>query len=168
MHSSSFNGMNGILRARLDENAPLRILDVGSRSNRAPQFTYRQLMPAKWVYFGCDMRPGPNVDILMPSSYHIQDAPNEYDAVISGQCLEHVERFWLLVPEMSRVLKPGGLMVVAAPWKWNIHKNPLESDCWRILPDGMKILLQDAGLADIIAYTLQYDCWGIGYKVKQI
>ena len=40
---------------------------------------------------------------------------DSYDAVISGQMLEHNAFFWLTFLEMARVLKMGGLMIHIAP-----------------------------------------------------
>ena len=98
----------------------------------------------------------------MHGPYRIESEAWAYDLVISGQCLEHVENPFRLVAEMARVLKPGGLMLLTAPWQHPIHRYPL--DCWRILPDGMRALLADAGLKPLDTYTIENDCWGIGKK----
>ena len=164
----------------LRSTRPLRILDVGSRQMREDGFgkTYRDLMaegtallelrsaeqsplPARaWRYTGCDVAAGPNVDLVQLGPYLIQEEGGQYDVVISGQCLEHVENPFLLVQEMGRMCRPGGLVILTAPWEWHYHPHPL--DCWRILPDGMRALLKFAQLDILEAYLVEKDCWGIG------
>ena len=160
MHDSSYAVMRDMLALYLPHDRPLRVLDVGSMDVNG---SFRALMPANCTYVGCDITPGKNVDIVQESAYHIQDTPDDYDVVISGQCLEHVEMPWLLVQEMARVLKPGGVCILVAPWSYEIHRFPI--DCWRILPDGMRVLLHMAGLKPLCEpFTHQVDCWGVAQK----
>lgn len=69
---------------------------------------------------------------------------NRFDYVISSQTIEHVKRPWLWLPDLARVLRRGGKLILTSPITWKYHKNPV--DCWRIYPDGMRVLLEDAGL----------------------
>jgi SAM-dependent methyltransferase len=165
MHQSSLDEMGRNLRELLKDRrgSPLRILDVGSRAvNRCFRHTYKEHMAPAWQYVGCDTDAGENVDVVLSDPYVLPMPADYFDVVISGQCLEHVPRPQKLVNEMARVLKPGGLMLLTAPWQWEIHRYPV--DCWRILPDGMRVLLEDAGLKVIETYTREQDCWGIGLK----
>lgn len=85
------------------------------------------------------MQAGPNVDIVISDPYNWGLPSSSYDVIISGQCLEHVEMPWLWIKEAERVCKPGGFMILIAPWSCGQHRYPV--DCWRILPDGMNVLL---------------------------
>lgn len=60
------------------------------------------------------------------------------DILVADQVLEHVERPWKAAKEIARVVKPGGLCVVATPGLYPVHPSPL--DCWRILHDGYRVL----------------------------
>jgi SAM-dependent methyltransferase len=40
---------------------------------------------------------------------------NTFDVVVSCAVHEHDKKFWLSIAEMQRVLRPGGLMIVAVP-----------------------------------------------------
>lgn len=163
MHAGSYHEMKHVLYRYLDPARPLRVLDVGAACvNVSFPHTYREHMAGPWEYVGADVQAGPNVDLVMRSAYRIQKDGGRFDAVISGQCLEHVERPWALVREMARMLKVGGCMILTAPWRWEMHRWPI--DCWRILPDGMRVLLRDAGLDVLETYTVADDCWGIGRK----
>ena len=72
---------------------------------------------------------------------------NRYDVVLAGQVIEHVRRPWIWLKEVARVCKQGGHVVLICPVSWPYHAAPL--DCFRIYPDGMKALLEDAGLETI-------------------
>lgn len=67
-------------------------------------------------YIGLDIGPGKNVDIV--SRAHEYDAPDaSYDVVVSTEMFEHDKFLHLSLPNMVRVLKPGGLFfwTCAAP-----------------------------------------------------
>lgn len=164
MHQTSYDEMLRVLAERLVHafSTPLAVLDVGSQRVQRRMPTYRDIMPDAWTYTGCDMTQGDNVDLVHLGEYHIREDAGLYDVVISGQCLEHVRRPWLLAAEMARMLKPGGWAFWTAPWNWHYHPYPI--DCWRILPDGMKALMESAGLECLSAYRVENDCWGIGRK----
>jgi len=165
VHLASMQEMKRQLCLILDTQTPLRILDVGSRQC-LKQSTYRELMLPNWEYLGCDIQTGPNVDFVQLGSYKIQTTANDYDAVISGQCLEHVEYPWLLIQEMTRVCKIGGFLFLVAPWRFQVHKFPI--DCWRFLPDGMLGLARLFKLQVIASYILANDTWLIAKKVVEL
>ena len=166
MHQTSYNEMLAAIASHMDGRygEPLAVLDVGSRRVQRGAPTYRSLMPPAWTYTGCDTTPGDNVDLVQLGEYRIRQEAGLYDVVISGQCLEHVRHPWLLAAEMARMLKPGGWALWTAPWIWHYHPHPI--DCWRILPDGMKALMESAGLTCLRAYRVEKDCWGIGRKLS--
>jgi len=177
MHSTSFKEMGSVLRRYLDAytDITLKIVDVGSKQIGSDK-TYRDLMPHTWDYIGIDPSSGKNVDIVLKDPYAFPFEDSSVNVVISGQCLEHVERPWVLVKEMARILDPGGHCFITCPAKMHLHSYP--HDYWRIFPEGMKILLDDAGFEVREVYTdpvdglidVQYgkpwtvDCWGIGIK----
>jgi SAM-dependent methyltransferase len=120
-----------------------------------------------WSYKGLDMVLGKNVDIIAPTiPWPISD--NSYDLVISGQTLEHTKAPWLWIKEIERVCKPGGLIIIIAPWQWDQHRYPV--DCWRILPDGMTYLLGDWCNCEILTIGMSTidiihgDCYGVAKK----
>lgn len=132
------------------------VLDVGSQEVAGQEDTsYKRLFSEKIHYTGCDMVHGNNVNIVLKSPYdwgNIQ--PNQYDYVISGQMLEHVEFPWLTFLEIARVLKRGGICCVIAPSGGPMHNYPL--DCYRYYPDGIAALAQYAHLEVLEVFT-NYD-----------
>jgi len=164
VHKSSYEEMRIVLDTYFGDRreTPMRVLDVGSRAVGTQKGTYREHMAPCWQYLGCDTEPGRNVNVVQPDPYLLPFNEATFDVILSGQCLEHVPNPFRLVNAMARVLRPAGLMILTAPWQWRIHRYPI--DCWRILPDGMKVLLEDAGLVALRTWTRENDCWGVGKK----
>jgi SAM-dependent methyltransferase len=161
MHPESLAIMRQILTAHLLP-AGATVLDVGSYNVNG---TYRPLVEScGYRYTGLDMQAGPNVDIVAHEPYRFPVADASYAAVISGQTLEHVQKTWLFLPELARVLQPGGLLALITHYNYPEHRYPV--DCWRFLPDGMQVLLDEAGC--LTRYSIYigsaYDIVAIAYK----
>lgn len=177
MHETSYNEMSSVLRRYTNAytDRELKVVDVGAKEY-FNQGTYKKLMPHKWKYIGVDMEAGPNVDIIMTDPFKIPVENNSVNIVLCGQCLEHCKYPWKLVAEMGRILDPGGFCFITCPAKFHLHSYPY--DYWRIYPEGMRVLLEDAGFKVSEVYTnpvdgldgkyygnpWTVDCWGIGIK----
>ena len=162
MHPSSMKLMSGFIDKHLKSKPTFNVLDVGSMSVSGG--AYNELFKnVNCVYNGLDIEPGPNVDIVAPDPYKWPVLENFYDVVISGQCMEHVEAIWLWVKEIERVCKPGGLTCIIAPWRWDVHRHPV--DCWRILPDGLEyIMTKHCKFIKMECQIIGTDCYFIGIK----
>lgn len=152
MHQNSLQVMKKVL-ATLNTAARLSVLDLGSRVY-GNDVSYRDVLPSvEWEYLGIDVEPGDNVHCVVEPSGGWPFPDGHFDVVISGQCIEHTENPFALFQELGRVLKPGGLACIIAPWSWGIH--PCPRDYWRILPDGMHYLLERcAGLDVLRTFTI--------------
>ena len=67
-----------------------------------------------------------------------------FDTVVSFQVLEHVPEPAQMVREISRVLKPGGCLILTAPHIWGVHEEP--EDYFRFTGFGLSHLSRVAGL----------------------
>ena len=138
MHLSSYTLMLSTIDVHDIEKA--LVLDVGSVNING---TFRPIIEDRgWTYFGLDQYSADNVD-LVADPYKYPFADNTFDFVISGSTMEHVPSIWLWVPELVRILKPLGTLVILTVWKCNQHRTPV--DCWRIFPDGMSHLFDLTG-----------------------
>lgn len=144
MHRNSLKLMEEFLRSLPDTE--LQILDIGSRvvEGQEKLGSYQKLLNPKWSYIGIDTEDGTNVDIVLQNGYEFPFEDGEFDVVISGQTIEHVEYPWVWFKEMARVLKKGGNCCIIAPAKIHEHRFPI--DTYRYYPDGMKALAKWAGL----------------------
>lgn len=149
MHQSSLEHIQNLVRQHLDRHASLTVMDIGSYDVNG---SYKQFFDAPdWTYKGVDLAAGPNVDVVLSSPYRLPFQSHSVDVIVSGQAFEHIEFFWLTWLEMTRILKPGGLIFLVAPSRGPEHRYP--QDCWRFYPDGYRALASFGGLELVSANT---------------
>ena len=83
------------------------------------------------------------------TEYEIPCRDGLYDVVYSSNVLEHVQKPWVWMRELVRVCAPGGRVITLVPANWPYHEAPV--DCWRVYPNGLKALMEDAGLVVALA-----------------
>jgi SAM-dependent methyltransferase len=71
-----------------------------------------------------------------------------FDVVICEQVIEHVVDPFLAVRNLRALTRPGGHVVVSTPFLIRVHELPMYGmrDYWRFTPNGMRRLLESAGL----------------------
>jgi SAM-dependent methyltransferase len=119
----------------------MRVLEIG------PSYpsTYQKLVGDPSITWETiDLFDDPRLTHRATSEYSFPLADNTYDVVLSGQVMEHVRKIWRWMPELSRVAKPGGLVITINPVSWPYHEHP--HDCWRAFPEGMRALYEDSSL----------------------
>jgi SAM-dependent methyltransferase len=67
-----------------------------------------------------------------------------FDSVLNVQVLEHTPHPGALVGQMARVLRPGGALLLSAPFSFRLHEEP--HDYFRFSPHGLGELCRSAGL----------------------
>jgi len=165
MHRESHDGIAKLMDKYLTDwrGEKYAVVDVGSQDVNG---TYRDLMDDKWSYIGVDVTTGKNVDVVMKNDMEIPLPDVSADLVLCGQVLEHSRNPWRIVCEIGRILRSGGYAFVVAPRRFHTHRYPL--DCFRILEDGMRALLEQGGMEVVEAYEAPMrcgvDCWGVGRK----
>lgn len=126
-----------------------RVLEIGP--DRDPS-TYRLLADtevAAWDTLDAFPRTDVSLTYLAGSEYSFPVPDGAYDLVFSAQVIEHVRKIWRWMPEVARVCRPGGLVITINPVSWHYHESPV--DCWRIYPEGMRALCEDAGLEVVLS-----------------
>lgn len=96
------------------------VLDVGCGTS-----PYRHMLPSGSRYTGIDIETGlgkPDIVIQPDKPWPVSNA--YFDTVLCTQVLEHAEDQNLLLSEIRRVLKPGGLLVLSVPFIYNEHGMP--------------------------------------------
>lgn len=112
------------------------VLDVGAGSAK-----YREIikeMAQKYTAF--DSFLGDNIDVV-GDVLNMPFEKNYFDTVISTQVLEHIERPWIAVREINRVLKKGGKCILSAPFLLPFHADP--QDYFRFTKDGLESLVKN-------------------------
>lgn len=137
MHETSYRLMDEELN--LYPGHPAKVLDVASYDVNG---SYRPLVEGRgWAYTGLDIRPGPNVDVVASNPYQYPFEDKVFDVCICGNALHNFERPWLAVPEMARVLKPGGMLIIITVHTWPQGSN-YPKDYWRVQRDGLEALFE--------------------------
>ncbi len=70
-----------------------------------------------------------------------------FDAAINIVTLEHVREPACVLAELSRVLRPGGKLLLIVPHEWEEHQTP--HDYFRYTRYGLRYLLERAGMTGI-------------------
>jgi SAM-dependent methyltransferase len=92
------------------------VLDVGCGSK-----PYERWVSGARRYVGVDVAAGPTVDALIEPgrSWPLEDS--SFDTVLCTQVLEHAADVEHTLAEIARVLRPGGALIVTAPFIYNQH-----------------------------------------------
>lgn len=115
-----------------------RTLDLGAGSAK-----YREIIKEKTSdYVTFDMAPGPNIDVV-GDALNLPFGGDSFETIVCTQVLEHVEKPWLVVKEIHRVLKSGGICFLTAPFMEPYH--PYPGDYFRYSVDGIKSLFRNEG-----------------------
>jgi len=112
------------------------VLEIGSMDVNG---NVRFMVPSGVQYVGLDMRPGPNVDVVM-NAHDIRGTSLDrvWDMVICLETLEHDDRFWETVDVMRDIV--GRYLVVSTPTiGFKYHPHP--KDYYRFTEDFYRDVL---------------------------
>ena len=70
-----------------------------------------------------------------------------FGAALNVVTLEHLPDPQLALREISRVMRPGGELLLIAPHEWEVHQSP--HDYFRYTRHGLELLLERAGFGDV-------------------
>jgi SAM-dependent methyltransferase len=116
-------------------------LEIGSRDYGSTQ-DLRSLFPGE-EYVGVDLSEGPGVDAVLDLTqpFDVIDKAlglRRFGTIFSLSVMEHCENPFLMAENMTRLLAPGGKVVLSVPFAWKFHGYP--SDYWRFTAEGVKKL----------------------------
>jgi SAM-dependent methyltransferase len=89
-----------------------------------------------------------DVDLLVDVQAMPEVASGSFACALCTQVLEHLPRPWDALAELSRVLAPGGTLILTVPHLSVMHEAP--HDYFRFTEFGLRALCKRAGL-DVIA-----------------
>lgn len=116
------------------------ILEVGSKdygSTASFRDFYRQN-----TYVGVDLAAGKGVDRVADLTQGTAGLPEQHFALaVCCSVLEHVPKPWLMAANITRLLRPGGLLYISVPWVWRYHAYP--DDYFRFSFRGISSLFDE-------------------------
>jgi SAM-dependent methyltransferase len=104
---------------------------------------YRPLFPQAEAYQVIDVVPRPGVDFVC-DIHDVSSMPAAaFDTIICTQVFEHLAYPERAARSIAALLKPGGLLLLTAPFINNVHYDP--DDFRRFTPECLQMILEDAG-----------------------
>ena len=103
-----------------------RLLDFGCGAK-----PYKDLFTSVSEYIGLDYaseghsHADENIDFFYDGKT-IPFPDNSFDSVFSSEVFEHVFSLQEILPEISRIIKPGGKLLVTCPFAWEEHEIPVD------------------------------------------
>lgn len=80
-------------------------------------------------------------DVVVADITHCPQIPNGYaDVVFTIDVFEHINRPWRAASEITRILKPGGIVYTSTLFSWRYHPCPI--DYWRYTPACLTFLFE--------------------------
>jgi len=146
-------------------------LDLGAGSAK-----YREIIKrGSKTYVAFDMMPGKNIDVV-GDALNLPFDEGSFGTVVSTQVLEHVEKPWVMVKEIGRVLRPGGICILTAPFLEPYHPDP--QDFFRYTIAGMRSLFENEGfeviecstsgrLFSVLSEFVRFSCFNPFRKAKK-
>ena len=126
-HNQSFKVKN-TLNKLINKNIKGKVINIGSGNKRLHD-----------DIINLDIFPGENIDVVLKGET-LPFTDKYADLVISQECLEHVENYEILIKDIYRILKNGGIFYLQTPWIIGYHGCP--KDYWRFSRDGLISLSQ--------------------------
>lgn len=127
----------------------LRVLELGPSLGGAAGSWYRTQCPEGIEWLTADIREdrsptGRHHDVDFTGTCYAYPIPDDaFDIVFAAFVIEHVPMPWRWIQELTRCCRPGGLVIVLAPFVGPQHG---KLDCFRFLPQGMEALAEWARL----------------------
>lgn len=113
-----------------------RILNLGSGVGRFDSYLTDEI---EMINLDIDASK-PHLDIIA-DAHSLPFKNDSFDIVYSIAVLEHVRKPWIVADEITRILKPGGYIVLELPFLNVIHD---EHDYFRFTDKGIKSLFDES------------------------
>ncbi len=131
---------------------------------------YKSLFTNATTYTGVDFENvgHPHLNEQIDVFYDGKKLPFEngkFDAVFASEVFEHIFNLEEMLPELNRVLKPNGKILITCPFVWNEHEVP--HDYARYTQFALKHLLENNGF-EIITIDKSGDFYMTLHQLKMV
>jgi SAM-dependent methyltransferase len=117
-----------------------RILSIGAGDDSDGELgKYRDYFSNCESYTTSEVTDEFSCDLVLDVRSMPQIEDSSYDCIYCSGVLEHVDDFHSALAEITRILKPGGILLLGLPFRQALHMPPY--DFWRFTEYGIKYLL---------------------------
>ncbi len=134
-------------------------LDIGGGRKRG---NFKRPDDTIWIVMDIEKEHQPHI---LGDAHNIPVESNAVDCVKCTELLEHVEYPEKVLEEISRVLKPGGALILSVPFNAGVHADP--HDFQRFTDEKLKIMLDRANFQVVALKQQGLFFTVLGYMVKQ-
>jgi SAM-dependent methyltransferase len=118
-----------------------RVLDAGA--GRMAWRSLLQMRASEYVATDC-AQTHPDIALVADLTKGLPLDDGSFDTIFCCSVLEHVEDPFAAMAELSRLLRPGGNLIISVPFRYYLHGAP--ADYFRFTPFGVALMAQKAGL----------------------
>jgi SAM-dependent methyltransferase len=127
-----------------------KVLSIGSENDTDREGDcYRNYFVNASSYETSEVEGGINCDHTLDVRAMPELEGASYDCVFCSGVLEHVDDYNAGLSEITRILKPGGILLLGLPFRQATHMAP--NDFWRFTEYGIRHLLKNS--YDLMALT---------------
>lgn len=103
-------------------------------------------------YVGLDIENALEYDVLIKPDFtwdgiEMPFEDGQFETAFGTEVLEHCPRPEMILNEVNRILKPGGVLFFTVPFLWPLHEVP--HDEYRYTPFALKRFLEETGFENI-------------------
>lgn len=119
-----------------------KVISVGSGSDSDKEGShYRDYFTNAAAYTTADMSTERGAELQIDVRAMPEISDGSYDCVLCNSVLEHVDDYQSALAEITRILVPGGILLLNVPFRQALHLEPY--DFWRFTPHAIRYLLQE-------------------------
>lgn len=142
------------------------VLSIGSGDDKDGQGRYyRDYFKNASSYITSEVTSGLKCDMVIDVRSMPEIQSKSLECVFCSGVLEHVDNYLAALAEITRILKPGGILLLGLPFRQGIHLAPY--DYWRFTEHGIRHLLKDDyEIIDLAAMDKSVTDFPAAYWVK--
>lgn len=124
-----------------------RIIEVGSYDVNGSMRPIIQLLDPS-EYIGVDIVEGPGVDVICQGENLVERfGLNSFDFIICTCVLEHTKEWKIVVSQLKKICKQGGIILIIVPSLWPFHEFP--GDYWRYSKEDINNIFSDCEILSL-------------------
>lgn len=141
-----------------------KVLSIGSGTDVDAQGRhYRDYFPLASHYVTSDVTPG--CDLILDARSVPEISDGAYDCIFCSGVLEHVDDYQAALAEITRILRPGGVLLLGLPFRQALHGAP--QDYWRFTEYGIRHLLRESyEIEELVEIDLTVQDFPVTYWVR--